>query len=110
MAQIKYHGEFPEGQDEIVHLGETFERGKSANVTDKAVLAKLAQNRFFEVSGESDKDAVAQGKDEAEKAEESTLHAWLAEHQVPVRANASLANLRKAKEDHEAAIAKAQEA
>lgn len=57
MASVKYTGEFPEDQDHIVQHGVTFERGKSANVTDKDVLAKLARNRFFEVSGAKASDA-----------------------------------------------------
>lgn len=110
MASVKYHGEFPEGQDSIVHMGETFEKGKAVNVTDKATLEKLAANRFFEVSGASDKQAVEQGQTEAEEAETATLRAYLDENKVPYRANASLANLQKARADYDAQVAKAQEA
>lgn len=108
MATVKYHGEFPDGQDQIVHMGETFERGKSVTISDKDVLAKLAANRFFEVSGESDKEQVEQGRTEAEDAEAATLRAYLDDHNVPYRANASLANLRTARESYDAQVAKAQ--
>lgn len=106
MATVKYNGEFPEGQDSIEHLGETFERGKSTTVTDKETLAKLAANRFFEVSGESDKEAVKQGQAEAEAAESATVYAWLKDRQVPAHHRESLSNLN-AKKD---AYLKAQEA
>lgn len=109
MATVKYNGEFPEGADSIVQHGVTFERGKSANVTDKETLARLSTNRFFEVSGESDKEQVEQGKSEAEQAEADTLRAYLDDKSVPYRANANLASLRKAREDYDAAVAKAQE-
>lgn len=110
MAQVKYNGEFPEGQDSITQHGVEFERGKSVNVTDKAVLERLSNNRFFEVSGESDKEQIAQGKDEAEQAEAGTLRAYLDGKNVPYRANANLASLRKAREDYDAQVLKAQEA
>lgn len=109
MAQVKYFGEYPEGADSITQHGVEFERGKSVNVTDKAVLERLSNNRFFEVSGESDKEQVTQGKEEAEQAEADTLRAYLDDKSVPYRANANLASLRKAREDYDAAVAKAQE-
>lgn len=109
MASVKYHGEFPEGKDTIIQHGYEFEAGKSVSVTDKDHLAKFAGNRFFEVSGESDKDAVNQGKDDAEKAEVETLQGWLRDHQVPFHHKAGLNTLRKLREDYEAAQLKAQE-
>lgn len=109
MAGVTYHGEFPEGQDTIVQHGYEFSRdGKSVNVTDKELVAKFAANRFFKTDG-SEKEDVQQGQEEAEQAEAETLKAWLGDHQVPYRANASLANLRKAREDYEAAQEKAAE-
>jgi hypothetical protein len=110
MASVKYHGEFPEGQEEIVQHGYTFERGgKAVDVKDKDLLSRFATNRFFEVSGESDKDDVKAGQAEAEEAETETLRAWLDEHNVPFRANASLKSLREAREDYEKRQAAAQE-
>lgn len=101
MAQVKYHGEYPAEADSITQYGYEFSGGKAVNITDKAVLAKLAGNRFFEVSGESDKDDVKAGQEEAEEAEAETLRAWLDENKVPVRANASLKSLRDAKAEQE---------
>lgn len=110
MATVKYHGEFPEGQDGIVQHGYTFERGgKAVDVKDKDLLARFATNRFFEVSGESDKDDVKAGQAEAEEAETETLRTWLDEHNVPFRANASLKSLREARDDYEQRQAEAQE-
>ncbi len=108
MAQVKYHGEFPEGAESISQYGYEFEGNKAVNVTDEAHLAKFASNRFFEVSGESDKEQVDQGKADAEKAEEETLRAWLAEHQVPVHHRAGLKALREAKDGWLKAQEKAQ--
>lgn len=109
MAQVTYHGEYPEGQDTIVQHGYEFSRdGKSVNVTEKDLLAKFAANRFFKTA-DSEKEDVEQGQEEAEQAEAETLKAWLGENKVPYRANASLANLRKAREDYEAAQKKALE-
>lgn len=110
MTTVKYHGEFPEGKDAITQHGVEFERGKSVNVTDKAVLAKLSTNRFFEVSGESDKEAIAQGVDEAEQAETATLRAYLQEQNVPAHHKLGLKSLRELKAAHEKAQAEAQEA
>lgn len=107
MTQVKYHGEFPEGQDYIVQNGVTFEKGKAVNVDDKAVVEKLKTNRFFEVSGESDKDQVKEGQQEAEAAEAESLRGWLTDRQVPFRANASLKSLRDARADYEKAQAEA---
>lgn len=100
MAQVKYHGEFPEGAEQITQYGYTFEKGKAVNVTDVAHIAKLSTNRFFEVSGESDKELVEQGKTDAEKAEEETLRAWLADNKVPVHHRAGLKALREAKDGY----------
>lgn len=83
MASVKYHGEFPEGKDTIEQHGFEFEKGKAVNVTDKTLIEKFAGNRFFEVSGESDKDLVKQGQEDADQAETESLKAWLNEHQVP---------------------------
>lgn len=110
MAQVKYHGEFPADQDTITHLGIEFGRDKAVSVTDKDTLAKLAANRFFEVSGESDKDDVKAGQAEAEAAEVETLKAWLDEQRIPYRANASLKNLRDAKAEREKEQAEAEQA
>lgn len=110
MTEVTYHGEFPEGQDEIVQHGVTFPRGKSVNVTDKDVLEKLATNRFFNVKGESEKAVVDAGVNEAENAESDTLRAWLTDHQVPYHHKMKVDTLRKLKADWESAQAKAQEA
>lgn len=108
MATVKYHGEYPEGADEIVQHGVTFEKGKSVSVTDKDVVAKLAANRFFEVSGESDKDEVKAGQDEAEKAETETLREWLTAHQVPFHHKLGRDKLQGLKDDYLKAQDKAQ--
>ena len=110
MASVKYHGEFPEGKDTIVQHGYEFEGNKAVTVTDKALIEKFANNRFFEVSGESDKEQVKQGQDDAEKAEIETLQAWLRDHSVPFHHKLKVDNLRKLKADWEAANEKAQEA
>lgn len=94
MAQVKYHGEFPEGADSITQYGYVFEKGKGVNVTDKAHLEKLAGNRFFEVSGESDKEAVKQGQEEAEKAEAEALRARLAEWDIQPHHKVGVEKLR----------------
>lgn len=109
MAQVKYHGEYPADADSITQYGYVFSGGKAVSITDKAVLAKLSGNRFFEVSGESDKDEVKAGQAEAEEAEAETLRAWLDERSVPVRANASLKSLREARDDYEKREAAAME-
>lgn len=109
MAAVTYHGEFPEGKDTIEQHGFEFGRdGKSVNVTDKDLLAKFAQNRFFKTEG-SDKEQVETAQTEAQANEAETLRAYLAEHNVPVRANANLASLQKARSDYDAAVIKAQE-
>jgi hypothetical protein len=108
MAQVKYFGEFPEGKDTITQHGYEFEAGKAVNVTDKALIEKFAGNRFFEVSGESDKEQVKQGQDEAEKAETETLQAWLKEHQVPFHHKLGADKLRALKADYLKAQEKAQ--
>lgn len=109
MASVKYHGEFPEGKDTITHHGFEFEDGKAVNVTDKALLEKFASNRFFEVSGESDKALVEQGKEDAEKAETESLQAWLRDHQVPFHHKLGNDKLRVLKADYLKAQEKAQE-
>lgn len=108
MAQVKYFGEFPEGKDTITQHGYEFEAAKAVNVTDKALIEKFAGNRFFEVSGESDKEQVKQGQDEAEKAETETLQAWLKEHQVPFHHKTGADKLRALKADYLKAQEKAQ--
>jgi hypothetical protein len=109
MAAVTYHGEFGEGQDTITQHGYEFGRdGKSVNVTDKALLEKFANNRFFKTA-DSDKDQVEAAQTEAQANEAETLRAYLAEHNVPVRANANLASLQKARADYDAAVLKAQE-
>lgn len=109
MTSVKYHGEYPEGRDYIEQYGVRFEQGKAAKVEDKAALEKLATNRFFEVSGESDKDEVKQGQEEAETNEAETLRAYLDSKSVPYRANASVENLRKAKADYDKSVEAARE-
>lgn len=88
MTAVTYHGEYPADQvDEdgtpfIEQHGYKFTPGKSVDVKDEQHLGKLAGNRFFKVAGKSDKDAVEQGQDEADKAETEALRAWLAERGV----------------------------
>lgn len=107
MTAVTYHGEFPleqetaEGEAYVDQFGYRFTKDKSVNVTDKAALEKLSQNRFFKVSGESAKDDVEQGKDEAEKAEADTLRAFLADNGVPVHHKAGLTKLRELKADYD---------
>lgn len=108
MAQVTYHGEFPEDKDHIVQHGYTFERGKSVDVKEKDLLAKFVTNRFFKTA-DSDKSAVEQGQEDADKAEEQTLRAYLAEERVPAHHKLNLASLRKLKADHEKAKAEAAE-
>lgn len=114
MSAVTYHGEYPadqvneDGKRYIVQHGETFVEGKSVNVTDKALLAKFAGNRFFKTS-ESDKDAVEQGKDEAEKAEADALRAELVEAGYTPHHRLGLNALRDLKAQHEANKAKASE-
>ena len=109
MAQVSYHGEFPEGQDTIVQHGYEFSRdGKSVNVTEKDKLAKFAANRFFKTA-DSEKEDVEQGQEEAEKAEAETLREYLKRENVPVHHRTGLEGLRKAKADHEKAQQKALE-
>lgn len=110
MAQVKYHGEFPEGKDTITQHGFEFEAGKAVNVTDKDLIEKFASNRFFEVSGASDKELVEQGKEDAEKAETESLQGWLREHQVPFHHKLGNDRLRALKADYLKAQEKAQEA
>lgn len=107
MASVKYHGEYPEAGS-IQQYGYTFEPNKSVSVTDDYHLQKFAGNRFFEVSGKSDKEQVEQGQEDAEQAETATLKAYLDEHHVPYRANASLKALRELKADREKALEEAQ--
>lgn len=107
MATVKYHGEYPEAGS-ISQYGYSFEPNKGVSVTDEYHLQKFAGNRFFEVSGKSDKDQVEQGQEDAEQAESETLKAYLDEHHVPYRANASLKALRELKADREKALQEAQ--
>ena len=107
MATVKYHGEYPEAGS-ISQYGYDFEPNKGVNVTDEAHIAKFADNRFFEVSGKSDKEDVQQGQDEAELAEAETLRGYLDENKVPYRANASLKSLRDLKADYDKSKAEAQ--
>jgi hypothetical protein len=111
MAKVKYHGEFPEGKDAITQHGYEFSRdGSAVEVKEEGLLSKFASNRFFEVSGASDKEEVKQGQAEAENAEAETLKAWLTEHRVPFHHRAGLDKLRSLKADYEKAQEKAQEA
>ena len=108
MASVKYFGEFPEGKDTIEQHGYEFEAGKAVNVTDKALVDKFAGNRFFEVSGASDKDQVKQGQADAEQAEVQTLQGWLDEHKVPYHHRLGADKLRALKADYLKAQDKAQ--
>lgn len=110
MTKVTYHGEYPEGRDAITQHGHVFERGKSVDVTDKGVLARFAANRFFEVAGESDKDDVKEGKQEAEQANAERLREWLTAHKVPFHHKLGVTNLQALKDDYLKAEAKAQEA
>ena len=105
MASVTYHGEFPEGQEEdgtpyVEQYGYRFYPNKSVSVADEEHLTKLAGNRFFKVSGKSDKEAVEQGESEAENAETETLKSWLTDHQVPFHHKAGLAKLQGLKDDY----------
>jgi len=112
MSAVTYHGEYPEGQVNedgkryVVQHEETFVEGKSVNVTDKGLLAKFAANRFFKTEG-SDKDAIAQGADEADKAEAEAIRAKLAEDGIHPHHLTKLPNLRKLRDEHEALKAEA---
>lgn len=112
MAKVTYHGEFPEGADSIVQHGETFERGKAVDVSDKALLERFANNRFFKVAGgkqsKEEQAALDAAAKEAEEAEASTLRAYLDGENVPYKADASLKDLQAARADHDAAVAAAQ--
>lgn len=109
MAQVTYHGEYPEGADTIVQHGYEFSRdGKSVNVTEKDSLAKFASNRFFKTA-DSDKDEVEEGKAQAEANEAESLREYLKRENVPVHHRTGLEGLRKAKADHEKAQQKALE-
>lgn len=108
MAQVTYHGEFPEGADTITQHGYEFGReGKAVNVTEKDLLAKFATNRFFKTS-DSDKEAVEAGQDEAEKAEAQSLREWLTDHQVPFHHKLGRDKLQGLKDDYLKAQEKAQ--
>lgn len=115
MSSVKYHGEYPaeqvdgEGKPFVVQHGYIFTQGESVKVTDEGLLAKFAGNRFFEVSGKSDKDAIEQGKDDAERAETETLKTWLTDHQVPFHHKAGLKTLQRLKDDYLKAKAAASE-
>ena len=54
MAHVKYNGEFPADRDSITQHGYVFEKGKSVEVTDADMLAKLTANRFFEVTDDDE--------------------------------------------------------
>lgn len=112
MAKVTYHGEYPEGADSIVQHGETFERGgKGVEVSDKALLARFASNRFFKVAaGKATKEELAAqeaAEKEAEAAEIAGLQEYLDEHSVPYKAGAPLKDLQQARAAHEAAVAEA---
>ena len=110
MASVKYHGEFPEGRDYIVQHGVTFDRdGKAVSVSDKESLARFASNRFFEVTGESDKEAVEQGKEEAEKAEIQGIRSRLEADGIRPHHLLKLPALQKLEADHLALKSKANE-
>lgn len=114
MTAVTYHGEYPEGQEEdgtpyVEQYGYRFYPGKSVSVTDEAQVAKLAQSRFFKVAGKSDKDAVEQGQEEAEKAESEALRSWLVERGYNPHHKLGVDKLRALKADHEKAQEKAQE-
>jgi len=114
VSGVTYHGEYPEGQvnDDgkryVVQHGETFVEGKSVSVTDKPTLAKFAANRFFKTEG-SDKEAVAGGQAEAEKAEAEAIRAALAEDGISAHHKLGLPALRKLRDEHEALKAEASE-
>ncbi len=110
MASVKYHGEFPEGKDSIEMYGYVFEGDKAVNVTDEDHLAKFSGNRFFEVSGKSDKEQTALGKEDAEKAELQSLQEWLTAKSVPFHHREGVDKLRAKKAEWLKADAKAQEA
>lgn len=116
MTAVTYHGEYPDGQVDqdgkpyVDAFGERFYDGKSVDLKDENLLRKAAGNRFFKVAGKSDKDEVAKGEDEARQAEEETLRAWLADHQVPAHHKLGLEKLRGLKADYEKAQKAAQEA
>lgn len=91
MAQVKYHGEYPEDRDFIRQYRHEFSEGKPVTVTDEFVLSKFRGNRFFTVV-----DEVTRDEDEAFE-----IRSWLESRGVTVRANASLKALREAKAEHE---------
>lgn len=100
MAAVTYHGEFPEGRDTIEQHGFEFGRdGKSVNVTDKDLLTKFANNRFFKTA-ESDKEQVQSAEVEAEQAETETLRAWLSEQKVPFHHKLGRDKLQALKDDY----------
>jgi hypothetical protein len=105
MAAVTYHGEFPEGADTIIQHGFEFGRdGKSVNVTDKALLAKFAGNRFFKTA-----DSAKAAEVEAEQAEAEALRAWLTDHRVPFHHKAGRDKLQALKDEYLKTEAKAQE-
>lgn len=91
MAQVKYHGEYPEDRGFIRQYGHEFSGGDPVTVTDEFALLKFRGNRFFTVV-----DEVATDDDEA-----SEIRSWLESRGVSVRANASLKALREAKAEYE---------
>lgn len=115
MTAVTYHGEYPadqvdgEGKAYIEAFGERFYEGKSVDLKDEKLVAKATGNRFFKVAGKSDKDAVAQGVDEAEKAEAETLRAWLSENGYAPHHKLGVEKLRALKADHLKAQEKASE-
>ena len=112
MTGVKYHGQYPDGQEEdgkpfIEQHGYRFQPGQTVQVKEADLLAKFAGNRFFEVAGKSDKDALAEGKDEAEKAEIQDLRAWLNDRGIATHHKSGVEKLRGLKADYEEAQAKA---
>lgn len=115
MASVKYLGTYPDNQVDddgkpyIEQYGYTFSPGKAVDVKDEYHLEKLTGNRFFEVSGESDRKEVDAAKQEAEANEAQELRAWLEAEHVPAHHKLGVDKLRQLKADHLKAQAAAQE-
>ncbi len=113
MSAVTYHGEFPvdqvndKGEPYIEQHGYTFVAGKSVDVKEKELVAKFAANRFFKTA-DSDKDAVAQGADEAEKAREAELRQYLADNGIQAHHRLGVEKLEALKSEFEKTQAKAQ--
>jgi hypothetical protein len=105
MTAVTYHGEWPdqvdgEGKPFIEQHGYTFHPGKSVDVKEKELVAKFAANRFFKTEG-SDKAAVAQGQDEAEKAHEAELRQYLSDNGIQAHHRLGVDKLEALKADFE---------